>query len=90
MFDINMYDLSDLPNKVIGEPDWCLMTQKIINSLTIIILSILFPLARWATIEMPTNRQSSFSTATGDWANAKRTLWYRVDSHVHRQPNEDW
>ena len=46
MFDINMYDLSDLPNNVryivIGEPEWCLMAQKIINSLTTIILSIVF------------------------------------------------
>ena len=31
---------------VIGELEWCLMTQKIINSLTTIILSILFPLTR--------------------------------------------
>ena len=46
----NMYDLSDLPLMlaiVNGEPVWCLMTQKIINSLTTIIVSILFPLARF-------------------------------------------
>ena len=40
---------------VIGELEWCLMTQNIINYLTIIILSILFPIARWGTIEMPSN-----------------------------------
>ena len=39
MFDINMYDLSDLsdlPNKVThcnGEPEWCLMAQKIRNKI---------------------------------------------------------
>ena len=50
MFDINMYDLSDLPKLimlpiVIEEPEW--LAQKIINYLTIIISSILFPPARW-------------------------------------------
>ena len=49
MFDINMYDLSDLHTKklpiVIGEPEWCLMVQQIIHSLTTIILPILFLLA---------------------------------------------
>ena len=33
----------------------CLMAQTILNYLTTIILSILFPLARWATIKMPSN-----------------------------------
>ena len=45
MFDINMYDLSDLPKKlpiVIGESEWCLMAHKIINSPPNIILSIFF------------------------------------------------
>ena len=62
MFDINMmicliYQIR-LPI-VIGKPEWCLRAQKIINSLTIIILSILFPLARWATIE---KHQDGFRT----------------------------
>ena len=64
-----MYDLSDLPNKVtfvIGEPDWCLMALKIINYLTTRILSILFPLARWVTIEIP-------SISPLKWETAKRT-----------------
>ena len=29
MFDINMYNLSDLPNKVIGESEWYLMEHKL-------------------------------------------------------------
>ena len=43
------------------------------NSLTTIILSILFPLARWATTEMPSNSPPKFPIATGEWATAKRT-----------------
>ena len=46
MFDINMYDYwiyqISLPI-VIGEPEWCLMAHKIINSLTTIILTIEMP-----------------------------------------------
>ena len=63
---------------VIKEPEWCLMTQKIINDLTTIILSNLFPLARWATIERPSNSQPTFPIATGEWATAKRTPWVLV------------
>ena len=75
MFDINMYDLSDLPNLpiVFGEPEWCLTTQEIINYLTTIILSILFPLARWETIARPSNSPSTFPIATGEFATAKHT-----------------
>ena len=51
---------------VIGEPEWCLMTQEIINSLTTIILSNLFPLAQRATIERPSNSPTAFPIATGD------------------------
>ena len=47
---------------VIGEPEWCLMTQKIINSLTAIILLILVPLAWWATSEMSSNSQAKFQS----------------------------
>ena len=65
MFDINMYDLFDLPNEVtyiiIGEPEWYLMEQIIIDSLTTTILPILFLLARWATIEMPSNTTPKIS-----------------------------
>ena len=63
MFDINMYTLSDLRNKVpvIGESEWCLMEQNII------ILSILFPLAQWATIDMHSNSPSKFQITTGEW-----------------------
>ena len=60
---------------VIGQQEWCLMTQKIINYLTTIILSILFPLAQWASIEMPSNNAPKFPIATGEWATAKRTPW---------------
>ena len=49
--------------------EWCLMTQKIINSLT----TIIFPLAPWATIEGPSNSPPTFQIATGGWATAKRT-----------------
>ena len=77
MFDINMYDLSDLPKSylsiVFGELECCLMAQKIINSLTTIILSILFPLTRWVTIEMPSNSSPTFPITTGELATAKRT-----------------
>ena len=76
MFDISMYDLSDLPNKV-TYCNWrigmVLMLQKMISSLTIIILSILFPLARWATIEIFSNSPPTFPIAPGEWATAKGT-----------------
>ena len=70
MYDINMYDLSDLPNKV----TYCNWrtgmvfndTEKIINSLTTIILSILFPLAWWSTIERPSNSPPIFPIAAGE------------------------
>ena len=48
---------------VIGEP----------LSLTTIILSILFPLTWWVTIEMPSNSPPKFTIATDEWATAKRT-----------------
>ena len=54
---------------VIGEPEWCLMAHKVLNSLTTIILSSLFPLAQWVTIEMPSNSPPKFL------ANAKHTPW---------------
>ena len=52
---------------VIGQQEWCLMTQKIklINYFTTIILSILF--------EMPSNSPPKFPIATGEWATAKHT-----------------
>ena len=58
---------------VIGESEWFLMVQKIISSLTTIILSILFPLARWATIEMLSNSPPTFPIAPGEWATTKGT-----------------
>ena len=76
MFDINMYDLSDLPNKVTYYSWRTVMVfngEKIINSLTTIILSILFLLARWTTIEMPSNSPPTFPFATGGYATANRT-----------------
>ena len=60
---------------VIGESEWFLMVQKIIISLTTIILSILFPLARWATIEMLSNSPPTFPIAPGEWATTKGTPW---------------
>ena len=54
------------------------MTPKIINYLTTIILSILFPLARWMTIERPSNSPPTFPIAPGDWATAKRTPCYAI------------
>ena len=36
MFDINMYNLSDLPNKVIGESEWYLMEHKLSHNHNII------------------------------------------------------
>ena len=71
-----MYDLSDLPNKVTycnWRTGMVLMTQEIINYLTTIIFSILFPLARWATIERPSNSPPTFPIATEEWATVKRT-----------------
>ena len=67
MFDINMYNLSDLPNKI----TYCnwrigMVFNRTENYLTTIILSILFLLARWATIEMQS------------WVTAKRTPWYML------------
>ena len=49
MFDINMYDLQ---NKV-TYCNW--RTGMVFNDTENYKLSILFPLARWATIEMPSN-----------------------------------
>ena len=60
---------------VIGESEWFLMVQKIISSLTTIILSILFPLARWATIEMLSNSPPTSPIAPGEWATTKGTPW---------------
>ena len=77
MCDISMYDLS-VPNKI-SYCNWrigmVLMVQKIISSLTAIILSILFPLARWATIEMLSNSPPTFPIAPGEWATTKGTPW---------------
>ena len=50
-----------------------LMEHEIINFLINIILSILFSLARWATIEIPSNSQPKLSIAAGEWAVIKRT-----------------
>ena len=50
---------------VTGESDWCLMERKIINYLTTMILSILFPLAWWATIEMHSNSPPNFQIVSG-------------------------
>ena len=58
---------------VIGESEWFLMVQKIISSHTTIILSILFPLAQWATIEMLSNSPPTFPIAPGEWATTKGT-----------------
>ena len=67
---------------VIGESEWFLMVQKIISSLTAIILSILFPLARWATIEMLSNSPPTFPIAPGEWATTKGTPCHRgEDEH---------
>ena len=48
------------------------MEQKIINYLTTIVLSILYPTAWWATIEMHSNSPPKFPITMGEWANAKR------------------
>ena len=53
---------------VIGELEWCLMACEIINSP--IILSILFSLARWATIKMPSNSPPKFPITPGEKATA--------------------
>ena len=58
---------------VIGESEWFLMVQKMISSLTTIILSIVFPLARGATIKMLSNSPPTFPIAPGEWATAKGT-----------------
>ena len=76
MFDISMYDLSDLPNKITycnWRIEMVLMIQKIISTLTTIILSILYPLARRATIERLSNSPPTFLIAPGEWATAKGT-----------------
>ena len=49
------------------------MEQKIINYLTTIILSILFPIAGWATIEMHSNNPTKFSITKGECATVKHT-----------------
>ena len=72
MYYIKMHDLKKKLPIVMGEPEWCLMAHTIINYLTTIILSILFPLARRATIEMPSNSTPKFPIATGKLATAKR------------------
>ena len=76
MFDISMYDLSDLPNKItycnrrIGmvfngtENDKFSHHHNIVN---------FFPLARWATIKMLSNSPPTFPIAPGEWATAKGT-----------------
>ena len=69
MFDIDMYDLSDIEIHqkrlpiVIGEPEWCLMAQKVINSLTTMIMSILFSIAWWETIKMSSYSPPKFAIA---------------------------
>ena len=73
MFD--MYDLSDLQNKVTYR-NW--RTGMVFNDtendkLSHIILSILFQIAQWVTIEMPSNSPLTFPIAVGEWATAKRT-----------------
>ena len=76
MFDINMYNFLIYQIRlpiVIEELEWCLMEQKIMNYIATIILSVLFPLARWATIEMHSNRAQKFPLGAGELATAKRT-----------------
>ena len=76
MCDISMYDLSDLPNKItycnwrIGMVFNGTENYKF-SALTTIILSILFPLARRATIEMLSNSPPTFPIAPGEWATTK-------------------
>ena len=75
---------------VIGESEWFLMVQKIISSLTTIILSILFPLARWATIEMLSNSPPTFPIAPGEWATTKGTPCdTRVYTNITQIENSD-
>ena len=61
-----MYNLSNLPDKV-TYCNWRIGMvfngTEIINDLTSIILSILFLLARWATIEMHSNCPPKFPIA---------------------------
>ena len=74
---------------VIGETEWCLKAHKIINYLTTmnyILLKILFPLARSATIEMPPNSQPKFLIATGKWATAKHTPWSKAGLSLVTSP----
>ena len=71
MFDITCMIYQIRLPIVIREPEWCLMAHKMIHFLTTIILSILFLLARWTTIEMPSNSPLKFPIAMGEWAIAK-------------------
>ena len=57
------------------------MEQKIINYLTTIILSILFPLARWVPIEMHSNSPPQFPIVTGEW----RPLYAHPDKTIKQQ-----
>ena len=70
---------------VIGEADWCLMPQKMINSVTNIILSIIFPLARWTAIEMPSNKPPILPIAVGECATVKSIFF--MDYFVSLQQN---
>ena len=45
-----------------------------------ILLSILFPIVRWATIEMHSNCPPKFPIATGEWATAKHIPCIHIDS----------
>ena len=67
MFDTNMYNLSDnvtYCNWRIGMVFNGTENHKL--SHTTIILSILFPIARWATIEMHSNSPPKFTIVVGE------------------------
>ena len=69
MFDINIYNLSDLPNKVtycnwrIGMVFNGTENDKLSHNHNIVIL---FPIAPWATIEMHSNSPPKFPITMGD------------------------
>ena len=77
MFDINMYNLSDFPNKV-TYCNWIIRmvfngteNHKLSHNHNIFLF--FFPLARWATIGMHSNSPPKFPIATGEWGTAKYT-----------------
>ena len=84
MFDINMYDLSDVPNKV-TYCNW--RTEMVFNDTENYKLShnqniFNFTSTRpGATIERHSNSPPTFPIATGEWATAKRTpcQWSKAD-----------